>query len=55
MGLFMWPQLRLERAPSNVMALHTAAEADFSKQPMPYGAAIAVGGLYVAFTLLRVN
>ena len=55
MVLFMWLQHRLARAPSIGMALHTAADADFSKQPMPYGAAIAVGGLYVAFTLLRVN
>jgi hypothetical protein len=37
------------------MVLQTDAEVGFSKQPMPYGAAIAVGGLYVAFTLLRVN
>ncbi|TQV79048.1 A24 family peptidase [Denitrobaculum tricleocarpae] len=25
----------------------------FAKKPMPYGAAIALGGVYVAFTLLR--
>ena len=55
MVLFMYLQHRLARAPSVGMALHTVAESGFSKQPMPYGAAIAVGGLYVAFTLLRVN
>ena len=55
MVLFMWFQHRLARAPSVGMILHTTADAGFSKQPMPYGAAIAVGGLYVAFTLLRVN
>ncbi len=55
MVLFMYLQHRLARAPSVGMALHTVAESGFSKQPMPYGAAITVGGLYVAFTLLRVN
>lgn len=55
MVLFMWFQHRLARAPSATMALHTTADSGFVKQPMPYGAAIAVGGLYVAFTLLRVN
>ena len=55
MVLFMWFQHRLARAPSAGMVLQTAADSGFAKQPMPYGAAIAVGGLYVAFTLLRVN
>ncbi len=55
MVLFMWLQHRLAQAPSIGMALQTTADAGFAKQPMPYGAAIAVGGLYVAFTLLRVN
>ncbi len=55
MVLFLWFQHRLARAPSAAMVLQTAADPGFSKQPMPYGAAIAVGGLYVAFTLLRVN
>ncbi len=55
MVLFMWFQHRLARAPSAGMVLQTAADSSFAKQPMPYGAAIAVGGLYVAFTLLRVN
>ncbi|MEE8454859.1 MAG: prepilin peptidase [Limibaculum sp.] len=55
MVLFLWLQHRLARAPSAAMVLQTATDPGFSKQPMPYGAAIAVGGLYVAFTLLRVN
>ncbi len=55
MVLFMWLQHRLARAPSVGMVLQTTADSSFAKQPMPYGAAIAVGGLYVAFTLLRVN
>ncbi len=55
MVLFMWLQHRLARAPSASMILQTTADVGFAKQPMPYGAAIAVGGLYVAFTLLRVN
>lgn len=55
MVLFMWFQHRLARAPSVGMIMQTASDAGFTKQPMPYGAAIAVGGLYVAFTLLRVN
>ena len=55
MVLFLWVQHRLARAPSAAMVLQTVADPGFSKQPMPYGAAIAVGGLYVAFTLLRVN
>ncbi len=55
MVLFMWFQHRLARAPSASMILQTTTDAGFAKQPMPYGAAIAVGGLYVAFTLLRVN
>ncbi|NIR45889.1 MAG: hypothetical protein GWM93_17080 [Gemmatimonadetes bacterium] len=55
MVLFLWVRHRLSQAPSMELALQAAAEPGFSKQPMPYGAAIAVGGLYVAFTLLRVN
>lgn len=55
MVLFMWLQHRLARAPSAGLILQTTTDVGFTKQPMPYGAAIAVGGLYVAFTLLRVN
>ncbi len=55
MVLFMWFQHRLARAPSASMILQTTTVAYFAKQPIPYGAAIAVGGLYVAFTLLQVR
>jgi prepilin peptidase CpaA len=55
MVLFMWLQHRIAAAPSARYALMQGVDPGFAKQPMPYGAAIAVGGLYVAFTLLRVN
>lgn len=55
MVFFMWLQHRVAAAPSSGMALIHGADPGFIKQPMPYGAAIAVGGLYVAFTLLRVH
>ncbi len=55
MVLFLWFRHRLARAPSASMVLQTFADSGFTKQPMPYGAAIAVGGLYVAFTLLGVE
>lgn len=54
-ALFLWVQHRITRAPSLATMLVTSADSGFGRQPMPYGAAIAVGGLYVAFTLLRVN
>ncbi|MFQ5773018.1 MAG: prepilin peptidase [Kiloniellaceae bacterium] len=55
MAIFIWLQHRLSRAPVAAMMLHVEADPDVGKQPMPYGAAIAVGALYVAFTLLKVN
>jgi len=55
MVLFMWLQHRISAAPNARWALAQGVDPSFAKQPMPYGAAIAVGGLYVAFTLLRVN
>jgi len=55
MVFFMWLQYRIAMAPSARLALIHGVDPGFAKQPMPYGAAIAVGGLYVAFTLLRVN
>lgn len=54
-ALFLWVQHRIARAPSLATTLVTSTDSGFGRQPMPYGAAIAVGGLYVAFTLLRVN
>jgi len=54
-ALFMWLQHRFGRAPSLALALQTAADPLIGKQQMPYGAAIAVAALYVAFTLLRLR
>ncbi|TFH42823.1 MAG: hypothetical protein E4H01_12910 [Lysobacterales bacterium] len=54
-ALFMWMQHRFARAPTTAMVLQTAADPQIGKQQMPYGAAIAVAALYVAFTLLRIS
>ena len=48
----MWLQHRLSRAVSLSHVLVTSDEEDFGKRPMPYGVALALGGLYVAFTIL---
>lgn len=48
----MWLQHRLSRAISIGHVLVTSDEEDFGKRPMPYGVALALGGLYVAFTIL---
>lgn len=55
MAIFMWLQHRFARTPLPGMVFYSDTAPSFMRQPMPYGAAIAVGGLYVAFTLLRVN
>ena len=52
MVLFLWLRARLNGSASMTSVLVTDVEADFSKQPMPYGLAIGCGGVYVAFTLL---
>ena len=52
---FLWLQHRISRAPVPSMIFQVGTDPDFGNQPMPYGAAIGVGGLYVAFTLLRLN
>jgi Flp pilus assembly protein protease CpaA len=54
-ALFIWLQLRFARAPSLAMAFRTVSDPLIGKQQMPYGAAIAVAALYVAFTLLRLK
>jgi prepilin peptidase CpaA len=54
-ALFIWLQHRFAQAPSLVLALQTASDPLIGKQQMPYGAAIAVAALYVAFTLLRLK
>lgn len=55
MAIFIWLQHRLARVPAPTMMLQADIDPDIGKQPMPYGAAIAVGALYVAFTLLKVG
>ncbi|HSS62886.1 MAG TPA: prepilin peptidase [Gammaproteobacteria bacterium] len=54
-ALFLWLQNRVARAPSVATVFLSSPDPGIARQSMPYGAAIAVGGLYVAFTLLRVN
>lgn len=55
MAIFIWLQLRLAKVPATSLLLQTDVDPDIGKHPMPYGAAIAVGALYVAFTLLKVG
>ncbi|RMD64288.1 MAG: hypothetical protein D6826_02810 [Alphaproteobacteria bacterium] len=57
MALFIWLQHRLARAPGLMLALAPDPDPDFDimQAQIPYGAAIAVGALYVAFTLLKVG
>ena len=52
LALLLWFRHRLERAPAPSHVFITDADPDFAKRPMPYGVAIAAGGLYVAFTLI---
>lgn len=49
----LWLRHRMARAPSLTMIFLVESDPNFGKQPMPYGIAIAAGGLYVAFTVLR--
>jgi prepilin peptidase CpaA len=55
LAIVIWIKARLAAAPSLAMALVTGAGQGFARQPMPYGAAIAVGALYLAFTLTSVS
>jgi len=48
----MWFRYRLSRTILPVSLVVAPRDTDFSKQPMPYAVAIAVGGLFVAFQLL---
>lgn len=48
----MWFRYRLSRTVLPVSLVVAPHGTDFSKQPMPYAVAIAVGGLYVALQLL---
>ncbi len=53
MAMFLYMRHRL--AGSTGLTFLAPASPDFAKQPMPYAVAIAVGGLYVAFTFLRLG
>ncbi len=52
-AIYLYLHHRLTRVSTPGMITLGRAEAGFERQSMPYGAAIAVGGLYVAFTMLR--
>jgi len=54
-AIFIWLQHRFARAASPIMVFQTAPDPMIGKQQMPYGAAIGVAALYVAFTLLRIS
>jgi len=55
MAIVMWLHHRLSRAASPAGFFVTQAEADFGKRPMPYAVAIAIAGLYVAFTIMSLS
>lgn len=55
LAMLIWLHHRLVRAGSVGMLHLTQAEAGFSKRPMPYAVAIAIAGLYVAFTIISVS
>jgi len=54
-ALFIWMQHRFARAAAPTLVFQAPADPSIGQQQMPYGAAIAVAALYVAFTLLRIN
>ena len=51
-ALILWLRERLNRAASISAVMATDVDSSFVKTPMPYGVAIGIGGVYVAFTLL---
>jgi prepilin peptidase CpaA len=48
----IWLRHRFSAAGTPLTFLSLPARKEFYDQPMPYGVAIAVGGIYVAFTIL---
>jgi Flp pilus assembly protein protease CpaA len=52
MALFMWLRHRYRHASDIAGLMAPDTQPDFAKRPMPYGVAIATGGVYVAFTLV---
>ena len=55
MAMGYWLHHRMKRAASIGMLFVTPTEEGFSKQPMPYGVAMAIGGFYVAFTIAGIG
>jgi len=54
-AVYIWLQYRFAQAATPALVFQTASDPMIGKQQMPYGAAIAVAALYVAFTLLRLS
>ena len=54
LAVLLWLRHRLTLIPAAGMILVTPANADFGKQPMPYGVAIAAGAVYVGLSHLGV-
>jgi prepilin peptidase CpaA len=52
MSIILWLRHRMLRAPALSMIFTTETDQNFTKQPMPYGVAVSIGALYVAFTLI---
>ncbi|HEY9537284.1 MAG TPA: prepilin peptidase [Kiloniellaceae bacterium] len=52
MALVLWLNHKVKRAGIPANLLFVRSDAAFAKQPMPYGVAIAAGGLFVALQLL---
>jgi len=54
-AIFMYLQHRLVRVPTLTRFALSQADSSIGQLQMPYGAAIGVAGLYVAFTLMRIS
>ena len=54
-ALFIYLQHRLARAPTPSLVAMGQSDPHIGRQQMPYGAAIGIAGLYVAFTLMRIS
>lgn len=52
MAAVMWVHHKFSRPALSASLTYASREAGFSKQPMPYAVAIAIGGLFVALQLL---
>jgi len=54
-AIFIWLQHRFAQAATPLLVFQAAPDPMIGKLQMPYGAAIAVAALYVAFTLMRIS